>query len=62
LSQESTGARMNAIGKSELLYGNVRTKEEITEEIMAITKEDVAKFTELLFKDKERGFAFIGKI
>lgn len=62
LSQESTGARMNAIGKAELLYGHVKTKEEITNQIMSISKEDVKKFTELLFKGKERGSAYIGKI
>ena len=62
LSQESTGARMNAIGKAELLYGRVKTKEEITGQIMSISKEDVKKFTDILFKDKERGFSYIGKI
>ncbi len=62
ISQESTGARMNSIGKAELLYGHVRTKEEITQKIMSITREEVLKFIDLLLNNKDRGFAYIGKI
>jgi predicted Zn-dependent peptidase len=41
LSQEDTGSRMSRIGKSELVYGEVMTFDEILNRIAAVTPDDI---------------------
>jgi predicted Zn-dependent peptidase len=41
LSQEDTGSRMSRIGKSELVYGEVMSFDEILKRINAVTPEDI---------------------
>jgi predicted Zn-dependent peptidase len=41
LSQEDTGSRMTRIGKSELVYGQVLSFDEILREIADVTQEQI---------------------
>jgi predicted Zn-dependent peptidase len=52
LSQEGMGSRMIRIGRSELFYGRVVTLEELISSILAVTADDVARVSGIIF-DKE---------
>jgi predicted Zn-dependent peptidase len=41
LSQEDTGSRMSRIGKSELVYGNVMSFDQIMKEIEKVTPDEI---------------------
>ncbi len=49
LGLESVSSAMTAMGKNELLYGRVKTPEEITESIKNITKKDIKRVIERVF-------------
>lgn len=61
LANESTGARMNAIGKSKLLYDALRTEEEVTAAIEAVTFEEVNAVAKTLLDPAQMTAAFVAR-
>ncbi len=53
LGLEDTGSRMTRIGKSELLYGELPTLDEVLGRIDAVTLDDVQLLAEELFAQPE---------
>ena len=49
LGQEDTGSRMTRIGKSELVYGEIMSFDEILREVNAVTPEQVHQLARDLF-------------
>lgn len=45
LSQEDTGSRMSRIGKSELVYGEIMSFDQILKEVSAVTSADIRALT-----------------
>jgi predicted Zn-dependent peptidase len=60
LSLESSGSRMNAIGRSELLLGILRTPEEILEKIDNTTIDDVIRAACSILDPNRRAVAVVG--
>ena len=46
LSQEDTGSRMSRIGKSELVYGEIMSFDQILQEVSAVTSADIRALTD----------------
>lgn len=61
LANESTGARMNAIGKSKLLYDALRTEEEVTAAIEAVTFEEANAAAKALLDPAQMTAAFVAR-
>lgn len=61
LGLESSSSRMNAIGKSELLLGVVRTPEEILEKIENVTMDDVMRVLEQVLSPDTMAIAVVGR-
>ncbi len=61
LGLESTGSRMNAIGKSQLLLGKITPPEEVLDKINLITMDDVIESMESIFSRGTAGVSLIGK-
>ncbi|MBM7581434.1 putative Zn-dependent peptidase [Caldicoprobacter guelmensis] len=61
LGLESSSSRMNAIGKSELLLGVVRTPEEILEKIENVTMDDVMRVLEQVLSPDTIAIAVVGR-
>jgi predicted Zn-dependent peptidase len=61
LGLESTGSRMNAIGKSQLLLGKITPPEEVLDKISLITMDDVIESMEQIFSRGTAGISIIGK-
>ena len=61
LGLESTGSRMNAIGKSQLLLGKITPPEEVLDKINIITMENVIESMEAIFSTGTAGISIIGK-
>lgn len=61
LGLESTGGRMNSIGKSELLLGYIKTPDEILEKIDSITMEQADEIIRTYYKPEEISVAIVGK-
>jgi predicted Zn-dependent peptidase len=62
LGQESTSARANAIGKSELLRGAVYTDEEIMARIEKITQDDVMAIIPEILDLDNMAASFVGRV
>lgn len=62
LGLESTGSRMNSIGKSELLLGYVNTPEEIIKKIENITMDCVMYNISRIFNLDRKGMSIVGAI
>ncbi|HHY81062.1 MAG TPA: insulinase family protein [Clostridiales bacterium] len=60
LSTESTGSRMNAIGKAKLLMDKVSTQEEIIEKINRVEPEDVKKLIQEILRPELASVALVG--
>ena len=51
LSQEDTGSRMSRIGKSEIVYGEIMSFDDILKAVAAVTPEDIRQIaSEFLVK------------
>ena len=61
LGNESPGARMNAIGKNKLLYGTVRSEEEVIKDIESVTLERVNELAEKILVTDNMAVAVVGK-
>lgn len=61
LGNESPGARMNAIGKNKLLYGTVRSEEEVIKDIESVTLERVNELAEKILVTDNVAVAVVGK-
>ena len=61
LGLESTGGRMNSIGKSELLLGYIKTPDEVLEKIDSITMEQADEIIRTYYKPEEISVAIVGK-
>jgi len=61
LGNESPGARMNAIGKNKLLYGTVRTEEEVIRDIESVTLEKVNELARQVLVTDNMAVAVVGK-
>jgi predicted Zn-dependent peptidase len=61
LGLESTGSRMNALGKSQLLLGKITPPEEVLDKISLITMDDVIGSMEAIFSHGTAGISIIGK-
>jgi len=61
LGLESTGSRMNAIGKSQLLLGKITSSEEILNKINMITMDNAIESMEGIFSGGTVGISMIGK-
>lgn len=61
LGLESTGSRMNAIGKSQLLLEKITPPEEVLDKINLITMDDVIESMETIFSRGTAGISIIGK-
>lgn len=62
LGLESTGARMNAIGKSRLLTGKVRTAEDTLADIQGVTQDSICEIMPIVFDRDHMSAAAVGKI
>lgn len=62
LGNESTGARMSAIGKNKLLYGRVRSEEEIVRSIEAVTQDDIMEIAQTVLSTENMCGALVGKV
>lgn len=61
LGLESTGSRMNAIGKSQLLLEKITPPEEVLDKINLITLDDVIESMKTIFSRGTAGISIIGK-
>lgn len=61
LSNESSGSRMNSIGKNKLLYGYARSEEDIVRDIEAVTPEHVNALSKTMLTTKDIAAAFVGR-
>ena len=62
LGLESTSSRMNSIGKSELMLGNIDTPEEVLAKINRITMVSINEVIEETFDLKNTGVSVVGVI
>jgi predicted Zn-dependent peptidase len=62
LGLESTGSRMNSIGKSELLLGYINTPDEIMEKINSITIEGVEDILSKVLDLDRKGISIVGSV
>jgi len=60
LSLESNNSRMNAIGRSELLLGTIKTPSEILEKIDKTTIDDVVRIAGDILVPDRRSVAVVG--
>ena len=61
LGSESTGSRMNAIGKSMLLFNRVLTEEDVFKRIEAVTHDDIQLLARSVFDMRNMSGAFVGR-
>jgi predicted Zn-dependent peptidase len=52
LGMEDTGSRMSRLGKSELMYGNQKSVDELLEEIDAVSSESIKALSSQLLSNK----------
>ncbi|HOQ06746.1 MAG TPA: pitrilysin family protein [Clostridiales bacterium] len=62
LGLESTGSRMNSIGKSEVLLGYIYTPDEILDKISSITMDDIDRMIVRIFGSGRKGVSVVGNI
>ena len=62
LGLESVSSHMSSIGKSQLLYGRIRTPEEIIKKCDAITADTVADVIDTIFEEKLMSISVAGAI
>ena len=62
LGLESTGARMNAIGKSKVLTGRMKTAEETLDGIESVTRDSVQQILEHVFDTQNTSLSACGNI
>jgi len=62
LGLESTGSRMNSIGKSEVLLGHIYTPDEILDKISSITMDDIDRMIVRIFGSGRKGVSVVGNI
>lgn len=62
LGLESTSSRMNAIGRSMVMTGKVRTAEQTLESIEKVTMDDIAAILPLVFDRDKLAGSVVGKI
>ena len=62
LGQESTSAKMSAIGKNVLLGGSVRTEEQVLQDLADVTLEDVEEAIETAFDENRMTGVYVGNL
>ena len=62
MGQESMSNRMSRMAKSEVYFGRIIPLAEIVNEIMAVTKDDVAGVASELFSERQMALSVIGPI
>ena len=53
---------MSAIGKNKLLYGRVRSEEEIVRSIEAVTQDDIMEIAQTVLSTENMCGALVGKV
>jgi len=59
---ESTSARMNSIGKSELMLQKIYSPEEVLEKIDRINTKEIEETIDMVFRNKKASLALVGKL
>lgn len=59
---ESTSARMNSIGKSELMLEKIFSPEEILEKVDRINMKEIEETIDLIFRNQKASLALVGKL
>jgi len=59
---ESTSARMNSIGKSELMLGKIYSPEEVLEKIDQINRKEIEDTIDMVFRNQKASLALVGKL
>lgn len=62
MSAESVQSRMSSMGASELLYGRVRTQEEILAAYDAVTREQLQQLAEEIFRWDQASLSAVGRV
>jgi predicted Zn-dependent peptidase len=62
LGLESTSSRMNSIGKSQLILGQVRTPQEILDSIDKVSRDSIYEIIRYVFRPEQMGISAIGDI
>lgn len=62
LGQESTSAKMSAIGKNVLLGGGVKTEEEVLQELADVTLADVEEAIHTAFDERRMTGVYVGNV
>jgi len=60
LGLDSVGQRMNSMGQSELIFGEILTEEEFTASMNAVTRQDVEEIARKVFNAKGTAIALLG--
>ncbi|MGE5473482.1 MAG: M16 family metallopeptidase [Ignavibacteriales bacterium] len=59
---ESTSARMNSIGKSELMLGKIYSPEEVLKKIDNINVKEIEETIDIIFRNQKASLALVGKL
>lgn len=62
LGLESTSSRMTAIGKSELLLGEIYSQKEVIDKIDSVTKSNVEDMIERVFNKEKYNISYVGNV
>ena len=62
MSAESVQSRMSSMGASELLYGQVRSQEEILAAYDAVTREQLRQLAEEIFQWDRASLSAVGRV
>ncbi len=62
MSLESTSARMNRLGRNELLFGHVRELEELIERYNAVTREELLSLARRVYDFDSISFSAVGRV
>ena len=62
MSAESVQSRMSSMGASELLYGRVRTQEEILAAYDAVTREQLRQLAGEIFRWDQASLSAVGRV
>lgn len=60
MSLESTGVRMNRLGRNELFLGRIPSTEELIEKYEAVTTDDILSLAQKVFDPELVSFSFVG--
>jgi len=62
MSLESTGSRMNRLGRSELTLGRIPEIDEVVARYDGVTREDIAELAQLCLDPAQLSFSAVGKV